>query len=155
MPLDAVPRLLGRPRSIENRTLQNHQWTHMLYAGVDVLARDNAIVALNLPQLAGVSLPASCGAPPGRPYSLPIGYVRQTYGPPSSSLVVNGLQYWLYNALGLLLTVPRYGGFVQGISVYPVGQYCNVAPVLVLFGGLLYTTGTTASCPFDPSDRER
>src|SRR6516225_11228355 len=50
MSLDDVPRWLGRPRLVENRNLQGHRWTHMRFTNVDVFARDNSVMALNLPQ---------------------------------------------------------------------------------------------------------
>lgn len=158
MPIEAVQRWYGRPRALENRYVQGHQWTHMQFSGLDVLARDNAVVALNLTQVSAYPLQPNCATPLARPFSLPVGYVQQTYGWPSSTTTLNGLQYWLYNALGLLFTVPLGGRYVQGLTVYPAGQYCAIAPAFVTFGGFVFNTGTTyftAPCPRDPGDRER
>jgi len=160
MPLDAVQRWYGRPRAVETRLLQGHQWTHMQFSGVDVLARDNTVVglnALNLSQFSPGPLQTTCGTPLARPYSLPVGYVQQTYGWPSSTTIVNGLQYWLYNTLGLLFTVPLGGQYVQGLTVYQAGQYCAVVPAFTTFGGFVFNAGSriTAQCPRDPGDRER
>lgn len=155
MPLDAVQRWYGRPRSVERQSIQGHQWTHMLFSGLNVVARDNTVVALNLVQLAGAPLQSSCGAPLARPYNFSVANVQQIYGPPSSTLVLNGLQYLLYNSRGLMLTVPVGGGYVQGLTVYPAGGYCEVVPVLVHFGGFAVYAGNTVQCSNNAGERER
>src|SRR5579864_1809951 len=160
MPVDAVQRWYGQPRSVENRSLQGHQWTHLLFAGLDVLARDNAIIALNLPQVGGVPIQSTCGTPLAGAFSLPVGYVQQSYGPPSSTFVANGLQYWLYNALGMLLTLPIGSGFFQGLTVYPVGQACVILPVVWsafgTFGHFVLNRGTIdTTCAIGAGDHER
>ncbi len=151
-PLDALPRWLGQPQLVENRQFQGHRWTHERFNGVDVLGRDNSVIALNLPQISYVRI-QYCDAPAARPYNLPIGYIQQTYGLPSTSLTLNGLQYWLYNALGLLVTVPVGANYVQGLTVYPAGQYCTVVPALVSFGRFTTNAGT-AQCPGAARDLE-
>jgi hypothetical protein len=155
MPLDALQRWYGRPRSVENRRLQGHQWTHMRFANLDVMGRDNAIVALNVLQTWPVPVPPNCGVQVARPFNLPIGYVQQTYGPPIQNIVLNGLQYWLYDKLGLLLTIPVGGAYVQGLTVYQPGQFCYWAPVFVSFGGFTVNAGNALQCPTSAGDRER
>jgi hypothetical protein len=147
MPLDAVQHWLGRPQLVENRDFQGHRWTHMLVNGIDVLGRDNTVVALNLPRVRPIPI-QWCDTVVARPFNLPVGYLQQTYGVPTWAGVLNGLQYWLYNHLGLLVTAPVGANYVQGLTVYPAGQYCTVVPALVNFGrGAINAGGTTAQCP--------
>lgn len=155
MPLDAVQRWYGRPRSVENKTLQGHRYTHMRFTNLDVTARDNAILALNV--LQGWPVPAApdCPTPVTRPFNLPVHYVQQTWGPPIQNVLLNGLQYWLYNKLGLLLTVPVGGAYVQGLTLYQPDQFCYLAPVFVSFGGFTVNVGNSLQCPASAGDRER
>lgn len=154
MPVDAVQRWYGRPRSVQNQFVQGHQWTRMIFSGLEAVARDNMIVALNLPQIAGAPLQSNCGTPLAGPFSLPVSYVQQTYGSPSSSYVTNGVQYWLYDALGLLLSLPIGGRFVQGLWIYPAGQYCAVEPVIGIFRGVVYNPNP-GRCVRSAGDHER
>ncbi len=151
-PIDQLPRWLGQPQLVENRQFQGHRWIHELFNGVDVLGRDNSVIALNLPQLSTNRI-EYCNAPAAYPYNLPLGYIQQTYGPPSSSLILNGLQYWLYNQLGLLVTAPVGANYVQGLTVYPAGQLCTVVPALVSFGRFATSAGNT-QCPDAARDLE-
>ncbi|HET7264336.1 MAG TPA: hypothetical protein VFL28_06675 [bacterium] len=154
-PLDAVQRWYGRPRSMENRTLQGHRWTHARFTNLDVMARDNTIVALNVLQSWPVSVPPHCAAQAARPFNVPVRYVQQTWGPPVQSAVLNGLQYWLYDRLGLLLTVPVGGTYVQGLTVYQPNDFCYWAPVYVSFGGFTINAGNALHCERSAGDRER
>jgi hypothetical protein len=151
-PVDVLPRWLGQPQLVETRQFQGHRWIHEVFNGVDVLGRDNSVIALNLPQISRFRI-QYCNAPVARPYNLPVGYIQQTYGLPSTSLIMNGLQYWLYNQLGLLVTVPVGTNYVQGLTVYPAGQYCTVVPALVSFGGVATAAGST-QCPGTARDLE-
>jgi hypothetical protein len=137
MPLHAVQRQLGRPHFAENRRLQGHQWTRMRFPALDVLARDNSVVAVNLPLVRPVLVRTKCGTLVSRPLSLPLNLVQQSYGRPSSSFELNGLQYLLYNALGLLFSWPAGTPYVQSLMVFPAGEYCGVSPVLVSFGAFV------------------
>lgn len=158
MPLGAIPQWYGRPTLVENRRLQGHQWTHMRFNGLDVLGRDNTIAALNVQRTWQVRVPQHCltqGMSPFAPFNLPISYVQQTWGPPIQNVLLNGLQYWLYNKLGLLLTVPVGGTYVQGLTVYQSGQFCYLAPAFVSFGGFTVNVGNSLQCPTSAGDRER
>ncbi|HKX17116.1 MAG TPA: hypothetical protein VJT33_03795 [bacterium] len=154
MPLDALQRWYGRPRSVENRQLQGHRWTHMRFTNLDVMARDNAIVAVNALQSWPVPAAPNCPTQVTRPFNLPVRYVQQTWGPPVQSTILNGLQYWLYDKLGLLLTIPVGGTYVQGLTVYQPSQFCNWVPVFVSFGGFTVNVGNSLQCPRDET-RER
>jgi hypothetical protein len=121
----------------------------MRFTNVDVFARDNSVMALNLPQAGPIPVQTKCGTLITRPLNLPVGYVHQTYGQPVRSFTQNGLQYWLYNALGILLTVPVGGAYVQGLTVYPVGEYCTLVPMFVSFGGFNVNVGSALQCPAD------
>jgi hypothetical protein len=155
MPLDAVQHWYGRPRSVENRRLQGHQWTHMRFTNIDVMGRDNAVIALNVVQTWPVPLAPNCARQIAQPFNLPIGYLQQTYGPPIQSTILNGLQYWLYDKLGLLLTIPVGGAYVQGLTVYQPDQFCYWAPVFVSFGGFSVMAGNALRCAASAGDRER
>jgi hypothetical protein len=149
MPLGNVERVLGRARSVENRQYGGHQWTRMRVAGFDVLARDNVVSAVNLAQMRPVPVRTRCGTLVNRPLSLPVDFLEQSYGAPSASLLLNGIRYWLYNALGLLAAAPYGVPYVQMLLIYPGGGYCGVAPVLVLFG--LYSPDTERSARCVPN----
>lgn len=155
MPLDAAQRWFGRPRLVENRTLQGHRWTHMQFTGADVFARDNSIMALNVLQTWPLPVQTRCSTVVTRPFSLPLGYVRQTYGPPVVNFALNGLQYWLYNSQGLVLAVPPGANYVQGLTVYPAGQFCTLFPVFISFGGFNIPAGSRMQCPDNEVERER
>lgn len=157
MPLNLIPQWYGRPTIVENRRLQGHQWTHMRFNGLDVLGRDNAVASLNVLRTWPVRIPQQClnqGLNPFAPFNLSTGYVQQTYGPPILNVLQNGLQYWLYDKLGLLLTVPVGGNYVQGLTVYQSNQFCYLAPVLASFGGFTVNTGSALQCPTSAADRE-
>lgn len=153
-PLAAVQRQLGRPRSIDNRSIQGHQWTRMHYAGLDVLGRDNSVAAVNLPQVRPVLVRTRCGTLVSRPLSLPLNFVQQSYGPPSANFVLNGLQYWVYNTLGLLFTAVPGAPYVQSLMVFPAGGYCGITPVWVSFGTLAVQTLSVSPCR-SAGDHER
>lgn len=145
--LGQISQWYGRPTLVENRRLQGHQWTHMRFNGLDVLGRDNAVAALNIFQSWQVPIPQHCINQGINPFSLQVGSVQQAYGPPILNALVSGLQYWLYDKLGLLVTVPPGGAYVQGLTVYQPGQFCNVAPAFISFGGFTVNTGTALHCP--------
>lgn len=145
-PLDAVQRKLGRPQSAEGRAAQGHQWTRLVYPGLTVLGMDNTVVALNVPQAAPVPVATSCGTTVGQPLYLPVANVRQQFGPPPVVTAAGDLQYFLYNALGLLVTMPAAGPWVQGVTVYGAGQYCTVVPRLVSLGWFTVQAGSMLQC---------
>ena len=147
IPLGQISQWYGRPTLVENRRLRGHQWTHMRFNGLDVLGRDNAVVTLNVLRNWPVRIPQHCINQGILPFSVPVGYVQRTYGPPVVNALVSGLQYWLYNKLGLLVTVPPGDAYVQGLSVYQPGQFCDLAPVLVSFGGFALNAANALQCP--------
>ncbi|MHB8732870.1 MAG: hypothetical protein ACYDAB_13890 [bacterium] len=147
IPLGQISQWYGRPTLVENRPMRGHQWTHMRFNGLDVLGRDNVVAALNVLQSWPVRIPQHCLNQGIIPFNLPIGYVQRTYGPPVVNALVSGLQYWLYNKLGLLVTVPPGGAYVQGLTVYQAGQFCALAPTLASFGGFGLNAATALQCP--------
>ena len=147
IPLGQISQWYGRPTLVENRRLQGHQWTHMRFNGLDVLGRDNAVAGLNILRSWPVPIPQHCINQGILPFNLPVRSVQQTYGPPILNALVSGLQYWLYDKRGLLVTVPPGGAYVQALTVYQPGQFCYLAPAFISFGGFTANTATALHCP--------
>jgi hypothetical protein len=139
----------GRPRSVQALDFGGHHWQHLLFDALTVLARDNVVVAVTMPQAASLPVDTDCGTLASVPFSLPVTVATQTYGAAPASLTVNGLRYALYNALGLLFASPPAGSAVQWLTVYPAGQYCSIAPVLVSFGRIAAGVSTMGQCASD------
>src|SRR5581483_9459356 len=99
----------------------------------------------------------NCGTIVPGTLNLPAGAVIQRYGAPGSRVTRNGQQYWLYNNQGMLLSLPSLGNVVQGLTVYPAGQYCAVIPTFVTLFGLAINTGNITQCSsvYGPQDHDR
>ncbi|HEV2359319.1 MAG TPA: hypothetical protein VGZ23_17140 [bacterium] len=145
-PMAVVQRWFGQPRAVQRRTFQGNLWTRLVYAGLNVLARNDAVVALTLPQGAAVPVQTNCGTLVTASYNLPVGTVLQTYGAPSSRVAINGQQYWVYNTQGMLLALPAAGNIVQGVTIYPAGQYCAMVPMYVSLFGFAINVGSAMQC---------
>lgn len=127
----------GAPRSVQELTYGGHRWQRLLFGALSVLARDNMVMAATMPQVGIMPVDTDCpGTLASVPFNLPLSTAIQPYGAPSARLLQNGLQYLLYNAQGALFGAPAPGNPVQWLTIYPAGQYCSVAPVLVSLGGL-------------------
>lgn len=145
-PVAALERWFGQPRAVQRRTFRGNLWTRLLYAGLNVLARNETVVALTLPQGAPVPVQTNCGTLVTTSYNLPVSTVLQTYGSPSSRVAINGQQYWVYNTRGMLLALPAAGNVVQGLTVYPAGQYCAMVPMYVSLFGFAIDVGSAMQC---------